>query len=287
VKRRFILSRPIPYRVPHRLPAIRLACRIDLPEVLLPFNGILARAPWGAGLPPRLRFRPQVFSTSRRFPSKLEFHGPVSCRNRSWDSSFRAFPSQKSRTPLEAASSPAVIHRRAARTHRALVTTRFRRRPRSLALAWLPRTAMESLSADRSRRPVPPGPRRTKPCVPPASPTSELSSSCESVHDGLGFPAPPAVALLDFCPSEVFSSRASDPRPVPPKGGTPHPSRRSGVATRRTLRPLAPGGPSPCLSDLARTRRRSPAPFEAGPHRLSAASPTPSALVQPAEADLP
>jgi hypothetical protein len=67
-----------------------------------------------------LRFRSQVFSTSQRFPGKPEFHGPVSCRNRPWDSSFRAFPSQESRAPLEAASSPAVIHARAACAQRGL-----------------------------------------------------------------------------------------------------------------------------------------------------------------------
>jgi hypothetical protein len=33
-----------------------------------------------------LRFRSQAFSTSQRFRSKLEFHGLVSCRNRSWAS---------------------------------------------------------------------------------------------------------------------------------------------------------------------------------------------------------
>jgi hypothetical protein len=65
-------------------------------------------------LPPR--FRSQVFSTSQRFPGKPEFHGLVSCRNRSWASSFRAFPSQGSRTPLEAASFLAVIQQRACRT---------------------------------------------------------------------------------------------------------------------------------------------------------------------------
>jgi hypothetical protein len=65
-----------------------------------------------------LRFRSQAFPTSQRFPSTLEFHGSVSCRNRSWGSSFRAFPSQKSRAPLEAAGSPAVIHGRASRTRR-------------------------------------------------------------------------------------------------------------------------------------------------------------------------
>jgi hypothetical protein len=66
-------------------------------------------------IPPR--FRSQVFSTSQRFPSRPKFRGLVSCHNRSWDSSFRDFPSQKSQTPLEIHSAPvwlstAVLKRR-------------------------------------------------------------------------------------------------------------------------------------------------------------------------------
>jgi hypothetical protein len=38
------------------------------------------------------QFRSQAFSTSQRFPSKLEFHGLVSCRNRSWTVSLQSFP---------------------------------------------------------------------------------------------------------------------------------------------------------------------------------------------------
>jgi hypothetical protein len=39
-----------------------------------------------------LRFRSQAFSTSQRFPSKSEFHGPVSCRNRSWAFLLQSLP---------------------------------------------------------------------------------------------------------------------------------------------------------------------------------------------------
>jgi len=41
------------------------------------------------------RFRSQVFPTSQRFPGKFKFHGLISCRNRSWVSPFRVFPSRK------------------------------------------------------------------------------------------------------------------------------------------------------------------------------------------------
>jgi hypothetical protein len=46
---------------------------------------------------------------------------------------FRAFPSQGSRAPLEAASSPAVIHRRLAARHSRPYRLRFPRRPRPRA----------------------------------------------------------------------------------------------------------------------------------------------------------
>jgi hypothetical protein len=105
-------------RIPSRVfrPLLdRPTCRPEpsSPEVSAPFNGILAPAPvWDGSFHPRpgsaLRLS-QPLSGLRQ----LEFHGLVSCRNRSWASPFRAFPSQRSCTPLEATGSPAVIHRRA------------------------------------------------------------------------------------------------------------------------------------------------------------------------------
>jgi len=68
-------------------------------------------APCEVGCPDPPRFRSQAFSTSQRFPSKLEPRGLVSCHSRPWDPPFRAFPSRGSRAPLEVACSLAVIHR--------------------------------------------------------------------------------------------------------------------------------------------------------------------------------
>jgi hypothetical protein len=100
-------------------------------EFLAPFNGILARAPCGAACPTPPRFRSQAFSTSQRFPGKLEFHGLVSCRNRSWVPPFRAFPSQRVSTSLEATCSLAV-RSPACRTHRSRpFAAGFRRLPRA------------------------------------------------------------------------------------------------------------------------------------------------------------
>jgi hypothetical protein len=99
----------IPSRVPRYL-FDRPACygRItDFPETLLPFNGILELAPYTKrAVPCSLQFRSQAFSTSQRFPSRLKFHGLISCRNRSWAFSFRAFPSRRSCLPLSRPHAP-------------------------------------------------------------------------------------------------------------------------------------------------------------------------------------
>jgi hypothetical protein len=84
---------------------------------------------WSEPFQAPLRFRSQAFSTSQRFPSKLEFHGLIPCRNRSWASPFRVFPSQESRTPLGATCSLAVIHRRAGVSYPRPCHRQFPRRP--------------------------------------------------------------------------------------------------------------------------------------------------------------
>jgi hypothetical protein len=123
------------------LPPGRPTCRPD-PTPLsfpVPSTASLVASPVCDAMSPAPRFRSQAFSTSQRFPASFEFRGPVSCHNRSWDPPFRVFPSQRSRTPLEAASSLAVIHPRA-RTHCSRPYHRqFPRRPRFHAVAWFPR----------------------------------------------------------------------------------------------------------------------------------------------------
>jgi hypothetical protein len=129
------------------------------------------------------RFRSQAFSTSQRFPGKLEFHGLVSCRNRSWVS----FPSELSphsdRVPLSRPLAPpqlstAVPGRRSS----AIVHHPFHRLPRTGRSRLIPRPAMGSLSTSRSTRfPVPLDRSGTR-SFPTASPTSKLCSPCESVR---------------------------------------------------------------------------------------------------------
>jgi hypothetical protein len=154
-------------------------------------------------LPPR--FRSQVFSTSQRFPSKPEFRGLFSCRYRSWDPPFRVFPSQKSRTPLEAASSLAVIHRRAEPRRSRPYHRPFHRLPTLSRSCLDPLTPMSSLSSPpKERFPVTLGLNRRNRFVPPASPASKPSSSYESVRTGSGCPSPAADPLLGFSPSRAF-----------------------------------------------------------------------------------
>jgi hypothetical protein len=52
------------------------------------------------------RFRSQAFSASQRFLSKLEFHGLVSCRNRSWTHSPSERSPRRSRGPLSRPPTP-------------------------------------------------------------------------------------------------------------------------------------------------------------------------------------
>jgi hypothetical protein len=120
-------------------------------------------------------------ATSQRFPSRLEFRGPVSCRNRSWGSPFRGFPSRKSRAPLEVASAPLrsstdVLERNVPD----LIAAGFPDSHAFDAVAWFPRRLWAPFPRTEARFPVPLGPsRRTAPfrqlhplrsLHPPASP---------------------------------------------------------------------------------------------------------------------
>jgi len=249
-------------------------------EFLAPFNGILGRAPCGAACPTPPRFRSQVFSTSQQFPGKLEFHGLVSCRNRSWVPPFRAFPSQRALTPLEATCSLAVIHRSAGRPARDLSPPVSADSHARGAVAWLPPSAMSSLFTGRARFPVAPGlERRCRPCprlhpprslVLPANPFASFRV------------APTRRPLLSWVSSPPESP--SRPRILDPPGleaRTRPLARRLGVATPGTSSPRRRVRSSPRPKAADRPRRRLPAPFGTGPHRLSAASPSPLAFSPP------
>jgi hypothetical protein len=131
-------------------------------------------APYEIGCQPQSRFRSQVLSTSQRFPSRPKFRGLVSCHNRSWDSSFRVFPSQKSRAPLEARLLPCghspTCCDAAFRSLSPLVSSTS-----TLSCGRLisPTTMSSLFTLPKERFPVTPGPNDETRLVPPASPTSK------------------------------------------------------------------------------------------------------------------
>lgn len=130
--------------------------------------------------------------------------GPVSCHDRPWDPPFRAFPSQRSRSSLEVAGSLAVIHR-PAEVYRASPCHRwFHRRPRFHAVAWIPQRLWTSFPRAEAHFPVVPGSARQNHLVPPASPTSELSSPCETVPTTPGCPSEAGRFSPGFLPLRSF-----------------------------------------------------------------------------------
>jgi hypothetical protein len=210
--------------------------RTDSPEVLRPQNDILGLAPLGVGCPPLPRFRSQAFSTSQRFPSRPELHGPIPCRDRSWASSFRAFPSQRSCSPLEATSSPAVIHQRAGTHSPALFVDGFPDAHAQDAVARFPRPLWTPFPQAYAHFPVALSPGRHSRPLPLASPTSKPCSPCESVRTDSGYPDPAADALLDF----LLSRDLLEPRSLSP----PESKTRTRTFTHR-IQPATPGAQDP------------------------------------------
>jgi hypothetical protein len=168
----------------------------------------LGRAPYETVVtPPRCRSR--VFSTPQRFPGKSELRGLVSCRYRSWDPPFRAFPSSRSLTPLGAAwlpcSYPPACKDARPDTVSPLVSpTTARARPPGFPTDYeLPFQRAEAHLPGR------PGSRAAGPPR-PASFTYFEASLPLRVRSLLRRVSPPhqAAALLGFFPSRVFSKRA-------------------------------------------------------------------------------
>ena len=126
------------------LPACRLALRLPMGFWSLQRHPseeplVETRRPVRASVPLSGFRNPSAVS------SNSEFRGLVSCRNRSWDPPFRAFPSRRSLTPLEVACFPAVIHQRAVAHRPTPYHRRFRRTPALSRACPLPPTTMDSL----------------------------------------------------------------------------------------------------------------------------------------------
>jgi hypothetical protein len=174
--------------------------------------------------------------------------------------SLRAFPSQRSRTPLEAASSPAVIHRPANAHPVHLVTPGFTdiraetRQPGSPSRYRLP-------FHGRSRFPVTLGSTSWNHPLRSASSTSKRCSLCESVRTNEGFPSLAADTLTNFSPSRAFSSYPWASRTRPTEAGHP-PTREGERTTPRTSRPPAPGETSRTSEDANSASRQHPARCE-------------------------
>jgi len=157
------------------------------------------------------RFRSRVFSTPQRFPGSSEFRGLVSCRSRSWDPPFRAFPSRRSLTSLEAACSPAVIHQRAVVHRSTPYHRRFHQTPALSRARLLPPTTMDLLSTDRSQLPDRPGRQTTG--SPRLTSFTCFEASCplrESVHLRTGLPRPDGSLLS-------WVSSPQTPSPLTPR----------------------------------------------------------------------
>jgi hypothetical protein len=265
-----------------------LSVGVDSSELSRPFNGILGRAPYGAGCLRPPWFRSQAFSTSQRFPGRSEFHGLVSCRNRSWAYSFRAFPSQDSRNPLSGpVNSLAVIHHRAGGHDARPYQPRFHRRPR--LAAQLPGSPATYGSPFHEPKPASRSPWATRCGTPPFRQLHPLRSllllRVRSHRPGFpraGGRCSPGVLPLQRRAYPNLGT--SDPNE--PKGPNPHPRPQppasdaaDSVPPEGVPSPSTPGEPCPALRvTLVRPRRQSPAPFGTGPRRLLGDVPAPPAL---------
>lgn len=220
-----------PLSARHVLLAVRPGGRTCSPKVSRPFDGVPRASPvrGGSSLPPR--FRSQVFSTSQRFPGRLELSGLVSCRNHPWAwPSPRSAPSElsprKNRAPLSGSPAPlrssARVRRRRSPGRSPRVSPTAPTRASARRPAWFPARLWAPFPrapwlrrAPRTRFPVTLGPtsgvapfRGVHPLrslVPPANPFTTDRVA----------PGPPVAALLEFVPSEAFSAHTWDPRTRP------------------------------------------------------------------------
>jgi hypothetical protein len=184
---------------------------------------------------------------------------------------FRGFPSRRSRTSLEAASSLAVIHQRFETNPSRPCQRRFHRHPRSRAAAWIPRRLWAPFPHAEARFPVPLGLKRYHRLIPPASPTSKPYSLRESVRTSLRGPKPAVDPLLGFFPSRAFSVHASDLQTRQTPGAW-----RSLRPEGQSSRLKGPLDPSSQVDRLATSSteaacQQPPTPFEVGPHRPATA----------------
>lgn len=165
--------------------------------------------------------------------------------------SFRACPSRRSRAPLEAASPPAVIHQRARAHHPGPYHRRFLTTPtRERAVADVPRRLWVPFPRAEARFPVALGPKRRSHSVPPASPTSGLSSPRETVPSSRVASTREPLLSWSFCPSRDCSRSTLGPFTRPSEPGRalaakPRLRRCGPRSPERDRTPTTPGRTSP------------------------------------------
>lgn len=145
------LSAPFPHSRPSDVSA-----GTSLPKVSHPSTVSFELAPCEQKESPPTRFRSRVFSTPQRFLASSNFAALFRAATVPGFSFSRGFPSQRSRAPLEAASSLVVRHRCARLHPPGLIAFGFLRRRRFRALACLPRKLWNVFQPRRSaasRRP--------------------------------------------------------------------------------------------------------------------------------------
>lgn len=250
--------------------------RFDSQRFRVPSTTSLGLAPCEPGCPDPARLRSQAFATSQRFPSTPELCGLVSCRCRPWDPSLQSFPPGEDRLPLSGLHAPLQsstgVQRRVARGRSppgfsdSRARTQLPGSPEGYGLPFCRPVACVPVVLGIARR--------TR-LVPPASPASKLYSPRRVVPGIIEFPRRHR-SLLSWasCPFGAFSSRTSDPRPARPRRVRACILVRGQDARSGGPQPSRPGEPSRASMSLEEARRRLPASFEAGPHRLSAAAPS-------------
>jgi hypothetical protein len=206
----------------------------ELPGVFASFNGILARAPCGAGSP---NTRPgsalglsQPLSGFPASSSSTALSHAATVPERS----LQSFPLAERTTPLSGpACSLAVIHRRANRAAFAALSPAVSPTPAPHdAVAWFPRRLWVPFPRAEARFPVALD-RRMSSAVPPTSPASKPCSRCESVPPRPGEPEPSGRCSPGLRPSRDVPS---GPRTLGPARAarTRTPPRPGGLGARRT-----------------------------------------------------
>jgi len=242
----------LPCRVPHHLSAVRPVGRTDSPELSGPFNDITRAGPVWSELSMLTPVPLAGFLNLSAGSWLTRASWPCFVPQPSWDPPFRVFPSQKSRTPLGATCSPAVLHQHSVTHSPGSYHHRFRRLPRSHTRSpGSPGDCELPFGSSEDSPPGHPGLRTAE----PSRPTSFVYSEALFLlrvrsrrtrlpcHDGRYSPG--LLPLQNFLRPRLGPSNPPGPRPVC--------SLSPGGSNARPEGPLGPSGqvkPSPAPEAL-------------------------------------